>query len=136
MLRHEASTAAPPQVAWALIAEPDRWHEWAPHLRGAWGLGSPQVQQSRRGAARLLGAVPVPALISAVTRDGDGGGSWTWRVGPASFDHVVRALPSGGATVAITCRAPWPLERAIALSYWPLVGVLVERLALAAERAS
>lgn len=136
MLRHEAATAAPPQVAWQLIAEPARWHEWAPHLRGAWGLGSPQVQQGRRGAARLLGAVPVPALISDASRDASGGGSWTWRVGPASFEHVVRATASGGATVAITCEAPWPLERVIALSYWPLVGLLVERLARAAERAS
>ena len=45
---------APSTVAWSLVARPDRWHEWAPHVRGAWHLGDPEVQQGRVGAARLV----------------------------------------------------------------------------------
>lgn len=59
------SSAAPDEV-WRLMARPAAWSAWAPHVRGAWGLGDPEVEPGRRGAARLLGAVPVPARIEAV----------------------------------------------------------------------
>ena len=49
-----------PETAWALLACPTRWKEWAPHVRGAWGLGWPQVREGAVGAVRLFGVVPVP----------------------------------------------------------------------------
>ena len=58
----ERPSNAPPEDAWALLARPDRWHKWAPHVRGAWGLGDAEVEAGRRGFVRLLGAVPVPSL--------------------------------------------------------------------------
>jgi len=131
VLTYEAASAAPPAVAWALLAEPARWHEWAPHLRGAWGLGAPEVQVGRRGAARLLGVVPVPAVVTAK----EPGRSWTWRVGPVTLDHRVRACADGTSVVVVALRAPAPLEALLAVSYGPVVGLLVGRLARVAERA-
>jgi hypothetical protein len=59
MLTYEAACKAPPERAWELVSRPDRWSSWAPHIRGAWGLGSPQVEAGARGAARPFGIVPV-----------------------------------------------------------------------------
>src|SRR5829696_215326 len=55
MLRYEAESSAPPRVVWPLLAEPARWHEWAPHVRGAIRLGAPEVVAGRRGFVRLAG---------------------------------------------------------------------------------
>lgn len=117
-------------VAWALVARPSRWSEWAPHLRGAWGLGSPEVQAGRRGAARLLWIVPVPASISAKTP----GRSWAWRVGPMTLDHVVEAH-GAGSRITMTTSSPGPLDSVLAATYGPVVRTLVRRLArVAGER--
>lgn len=122
--------AAPSRRAWALLARPDRWHEWAPQLRGAWGFGNAtEVVAGTRGAARLLGVVPVPARILAK----EDGRSWTWRVGPATMVH--RVEPRGdGCAIAWDVAAPGALEPALAATYGPVVGVLLRRLARIAER--
>lgn len=105
-----ARSAADPARAWALMAEPGRWSMWAPHIRGAWGLGSPEVRNGAVGAVRLLGVVPVPAQIVAKRA----GRMWAWRVGPAVLVH--RVEPAGaGCVVAIDMQAtPRTLERALA----------------------
>ncbi|MBO9533137.1 MAG: SRPBCC family protein [Solirubrobacteraceae bacterium] len=133
MLRHEAMSSADPEVAWALLSEPARWREWAPHLRGASGLGSPAVEGSALGVAWLAGLVPVPVRVELVERSAERS-HWEWKAGVVHFDHAVRPLPGGRCSVSITLRAPWPLERALAVSYWLLVRVLVDRLARVAER--
>lgn len=132
MVARSARSAAPPAVAWALIARPARWARWAPHVRGAWGLGGADgvVRAGAHGAARLVGVVPVPAVITAV----EPGRSWTWRVASAvTMDHVVEPDGDGGAVITVTLAAPGPLEAALARTYGPLVGVLVRRLARVAE---
>lgn len=128
MLTYSATSAAPPAEAWSLLARPGRWQEWAPHIRGAWGLGAPEVEEGARGAARLLGALPVPALVT----DKQPGRSWTWRVGPVDLVHRVRPRGSG-CEVAIDLSAPAPLEAGLRLTYGPAVQVLVRRLARVAE---
>jgi hypothetical protein len=132
MLRHFVPSAADPDVAWALLAEPDRWHEWAPHLRGAWGLGEPEVQGSALGAARFLGFVPIPARIDLVEKSHERR-HWVWKVGPVKIDHEVRRDPEG-CTIVMTVHAPAPLEAVIAVTYWPIVKRLVDDLATEAER--
>jgi len=110
-----------PEMAWALMARPARWWEWAPHIRGAWGLGDPEVEVGRTGLVRLLGVVPVPATIVAkdVARR-----SWTWRVGMAvEMEHVVT-----DDAVAITLAAPAPLEAALAATYGPVIALLLRNL--------
>jgi len=122
-----ADSAATAPVAWALMARPGAWSAWAPHVRGAWGLGSPEVRAGAVGAARLLGVIPVPAKITAKSER-----SWTWRVGPALMTHRVVARGSG-SVVAVDLSAPGPLEPALAATYGPVIQTMLDRLARVAE---
>ena len=132
MFTCEARSQASPEQAWELLARPERWHEWAPHVRGAWGLGAPLVEEGRRGYARLLGIVPVPVTVTEV-RDGS---SWTWRVGPALMAHRVEPEPAG-CKVAVDIEAPAVFEVPLRAFYAPLVERLLARLAArAASRDS
>jgi polyketide cyclase/dehydrase/lipid transport protein len=126
-----AESEASARGVWALLAQPEAWPQWAPHLRGAWGLGAPEVRVGASGAARLLGVVPVPARITA-KREGE---SWTWRVGPVEFVHRVIERERG-CTVAIDLRAPGPLEPAVAASYGPVIQLMLNRLARAASETA
>jgi hypothetical protein len=126
MRTFRADSAGDEADAWARISQPGRWHEWAPHVRGAWGLQR-QVRPGDRGAVRLLGAVPVPVEITRV----EPGRSWTWRVaGMVEMDHRVEPR-EGGCTVAIDLRAPAPLEAGLALAYGPVIRATLKRLASA-----
>lgn len=133
VLRYEATTGADPATTWSLMARPARWSAWAPHVRGAWGLGDPEVRAGARGAARLLGVVPVPATITAVRP----GRSWTWRVGAGplavTMDHRV-GRRRGRTVVGVDLEAAAPVERVLAVTYGPFVAALVRRLAAVAAR--
>src|SRR3954471_15652739 len=109
-----ADSTATPGAAWDLLARPDAWHEWAPHVRGAWGLGSPEVRQGAFGVARLLGGIPVPAKVTAKSERSWGGGG-----GPMTLVHRVQPR-DGGCTVAIDLLAPGLLEGALAATYGPV----------------
>jgi hypothetical protein len=123
-LRYEVTADAPPDVVWALLARPGLWSAWAPHIRGAWGLGSPEVVADARGAVRVLGAFPVPARITAK----EAGRSWTWRVGPVTVTHRVR--PSGAGSVAVfELSAPRVLQQVLRATYGPIVALLAHNLA-------
>lgn len=130
MLSHRRFAAAPAPVAWRHLARPRLWHTWAPHLRGAWGLGSPEVEPGRIGAVRLLGIVPVPVRIT----DRDPGRSWTWRAGPYLMEHRVEPKP-GGCDVVIDVTATPALERAMDATYSRLINLLLSRLVDTAEKA-
>lgn len=134
MLRYAHDTSASAEDVWPLIACPSRWSEWAPHVRGSWNLGSPEVREGARGAVLLAGVLPVPVRIAAV----DPGRSWTWVVGagPAAveMEHLVRPHAHGGACVAVTLRAAGPTEAVLRRTYGPLVELLVARLARTATR--
>jgi hypothetical protein len=127
MLRYEAVlTGDVEPEAWALLARPDRWHEWAPHLRGAWGLAGAdgEVAAGRAGAGRLLGVVPVPVTITAK----ETARSWTWRIGVVvTMDHRVEP-----GRVVIEIRAPAPVEAALGATYGPVVQRLLQRLSRSA----
>ena len=133
MLTYEAESLANPDAAWALMARPDRWSRWAPHLRGAWRLGEPEVVPGARGAARLLGVVPVPATITGKSVRGPTRW-WSWRVGPVELVHRVGPRPGGGSVVGVDMKAPAPLEAALRVSYGPVVQALVRNLARVAAR--
>ena len=130
MLRYASRSAGPPAEAWALLARPARWPEWSPHVRGAWGLGAGEVRADARGAARLLGVVPIPVAVTRV----DPPRAWTWRVGPVEVGHEVRGLAGGGCEVATTLRAPRALEPVLAATYGPVVARLMRHLARVAAR--
>jgi hypothetical protein len=131
MRTFSATSTAPADAAWPLLARPARWPEWAPHLRGAWGLGAPEVRDGALGAARLFGALPVPARIVGKRP----GRSWTWRVGPVEMVHRVEPRPDG-CEVAIDVIALGPLERAFALAYGPVIAATLRRLAEQAQSSS
>ena len=142
MRTFSVNSAAPAEIAWRLLARPEEWPAWAPHVRGAWGLGSPEVRLGAVGAARLLGVLPVPARIVAKRP----GRSWTWRVGVVEMVHRVepRALSrpgaspplrSGGCEVAVDLIAPAPLECAAAAAYGPVMSAALRRLARLAEKS-
>ncbi len=124
-----AESDGSPRAAWALLSRPGAWPRWAPHVRGAWGLGE-EVRAGDAGAARLLGVAPVPVSITAV----DAPRSWSWRVAGV-VDMAHRVQPRGsGCTVAIELEAPAPLEAALALTYGPLILLTLRRLARLSER--
>ena len=131
MRTFSVESTASPAAAWRLIARPAEWSSWAPHVRGAWGLGAPEVRLGAAGAARLFGALPVPARIVAKRP----GRSWTWRVGLVEMVHRVDPRAGGGCEVAIDLIAPAPLERALAAAYGPVMAATLRRLARRAEAA-
>ncbi len=125
MLRYDVPCDAP-DAAWPLLARPARWHEWAPHVRGAWGLGAPEVEAGRTGFVRLAGVVPVPATI--VSKD-DNNRSWTWRVaGAVTMEHAVTR-----DALIITLAAAPPLERALGAAYGPVIRLMLRRLSRTAR---
>ena len=124
MLTYAAHSPAPASRTWELRARPDLWSRWAPHLRGAWGLGSPEVEPGRRGAVRLLGFMPIPVSIT----DKRSGRSWSWRVGAVDMTHRVIPRPDG-CEVRIEISAPSPVEAMLRASYGPLVALLLRNLA-------
>jgi hypothetical protein len=125
MLTYEAESRAPAEQVWPLLARPRRWHEWAPHLRGASGLGEDEVEVGQRGAASLMGFVPVPVEITAKTD----GRSWAWKVGPMTVVHRVRPRADGTSVIGIDVAAPAPREPALAATYGVVIDLLVHHLA-------
>ena len=130
MLRYASRSTGPPAEAWALLARPARWHEWSPHVRGAWGLGDGEVRAGARGAARLLGVVPVPAAVTRV----DAPRAWTWRVGPVELGHEVGRSATAAARWPRRCARRARLEPLLAATYGPVVALLMRNLARVAAR--
>jgi hypothetical protein len=131
MLRFEEVSPAPPAAAWALLAEPAHWSSWAPHIRGAVGLGTPEVQLGRRGVALVAFVAPVPVHVTAKS-DGE---FWDWTTGPLRIRHRVEPLGEG-CRLTIEVHAPAPVEALVALTYGPLIGWVLGRLARLSARGS
>ena len=86
------------------------------------------MREGAVGAARLLGALPVPARIVSKRP----GRSWTWRVGLVEMVHRVDPR-ADGCEVAVDLIAPGPLEGALARAYGPVISATLRRLARRAE---
>lgn len=129
-LLYTAHSDGDPDVAWRLLSRPSMWREWAPHMRGAVGLGRPEVRTGTLGFAMLGGLLPIPAAVTEKRT----GRSWTWRVGLIRVEHRVRARPEGGCEIEMRLSAPRPVEAALAVGYGPVMSLLVKRLARVAER--
>ncbi len=130
VLRFEELSAGRPEAAWPLLAEPARWASWAPHIRGAVGLGSPEVQKGRLGVVLVAFVAPVPVLVS----DKSDGRFWDWQTGLVKIRHQVEPH-ADGCRLSIEVRAPAPLETAIALTYGPIIGWVLRRLSRVAARS-
>ena len=105
---HAIETDAPPERVWALIAQPERWGRWSPHVRGAIGLGSPEVVEGASGHVVLRGGVRLAARITEVVP------------GESRIDHVVEGSSR-----------PWSIA---ARAYALIVGLIARNIARVAER--
>ena len=129
-MRYETQSEAPPEIVWELLSRPERWREWAPHVRGADGLGEPEVRAGARGSVSLLGA-PVPVRVTAVVR----GRMWAWTVGPMTIEHHV--APEGpGSLIAFELIAPGALGLPLRVTYGPVVALIARNLARVAASQS
>lgn len=131
MLTYSATASGSAPAAWGLLAEPARWHRWAPHILGAQELGDPEVEPGRRGVVRLAGGVPVPARIIAKKP----GRSWKWQVGPMTMTHSVEPRPDG-YRVSVAIEAPLAIEALLRVSYGPLITLLLHNLTRVAARGN
>ncbi len=126
-----ARSAAPPERVWALLGDPARWHDWAPHIRSADG----RLEEGARVVVGGPAGVRLPTTITRVEAP------WRWDFraeppGPFALDsvHLLRR-DGGGSVVAVHLR----LARlgAVGLgplaAYLPLARVAVRRLARLAE---
>lgn len=129
MLSYTAASLSPPPSAWRLLAEPARWKRWAPHIRGAWGLGEVEVQPGRRGVVLLAPRIPVPVRIIAKQP----GRWWEWQVGPLQMRHAVHR-ERDGCRIEVTLRGPGPAELAAHAAYGPIIWLTVNNLARVAGR--
>jgi hypothetical protein len=132
VLRFSEVSRGRPEAAWALVSEPARWSSWAPHIRGAIGLGSPEVQRGRRGVVLVAFIAPVPVRVS----DKSEGRFWDWRTGPLWIRHQVESDGEGGSVLSIEVRAPAPLEALVGLTYGPLIRWVLHRLSVLAAASS
>lgn len=125
MVSYSRRVDAPADLAWGFLAMPAHWSAWAPHIRGAWGLGDPEVELGRTGAVRLASVVPVPARIV----EKEPGRSWTWRVGPYLMEHRIEPRGASASEVSINVSGAAPLETALEATYGRLIDVLLGRFA-------
>ncbi len=128
MPRHAVDSTADPERLWSLISRPDRWSLWSPHVRGAEGLGSPEVSEGARGSVVLRGGARLGAEITEVTP----GRSWSWRVGGLEIHHIVESSGPGSRLTFVVepARARWAPAAA---AYAPLVGLIARRITRIAE---
>jgi hypothetical protein len=130
MLTYRVRTTARPERVWTLLARPERWSHWAPHIRRATGLGTPEVELGARGQVRLAGLLPVAARITAKVP----GRSWTWQIGSICMEH--RVEPDGdGSLITVEVTAPEAMEKAVALTYGAAMSLLLRNLARVAAPA-
>ena len=129
-LTYRAECAAPAAHAWELMARPQLWREWAPHVRGARGLGCPEIEPGGRGEVLVLGGLSVPVLVT----DKRTGRAWSWQVGPVEIEHRIEPRASG-CSVIVVLRAPAAIALPLRVTYGPLVAVFVRNLARVASNS-
>jgi hypothetical protein len=121
---------APVAEVWSLLAEPGRWHEWSPYVRGAEGLGEPEVEAGATGKVVLLGGVRLDAeILEVVPRR-----SWTWQVGGLRVRHEVEPT-SRGTRLSIAPEGDGPIWGPASLLY-RLPTTLIERNVAASRRGA
>jgi len=103
---------APAATMWMLLAQPHRWPEWGPSVRGV-ECSDDEIRPGTYGRVRTPIGLWLPFTITAVVP----GRTWHWRVaGLAATGHrvepvddhhtrVVFEIPAWGLPYAIVCRA-------------------------------
>ena len=125
----DVESAAAPGRVWELYSHPERWREWAPHVRSPRNLGEPEVRPGARGTVRVFGALPVRATIGDV----ESGRRWSWTVGPVRLEHLVDPRPGGGSCIGLRLDTSPALEAGLRMTYAPLARLLLANLSRVAE---
>lgn len=114
---------------WALIARPSEWHRWSPHVRGAEGLGEPEVEAGANGKVVLRGGVKVGAEVTAV----EPGRSWSWRAMGMEIHHSVAEISERRTRLEMAVEAQGALSP-VAAAYSQAVGLIMRNIARIAEQ--
>lgn len=137
--------AAPPDVAWELLATPARWPEWAPNVtrvtvaRGH-DARPPMLTEGQLLVVRTRGPVALRVRVSHVDR----GRRWDWTImlpGPWRLQAAHAVEPqAGGCRVSVTRRLEGPAARVtgpwLLRAETPLARRALRRLARLAEATS
>jgi hypothetical protein len=117
-----ASGPASAPAVWEAYADPQRWPEWAPHIRRVDAVG-----RLRPGLEGQVFSLLPPPMNFAVTGVDAKGRRWSWDavLGPfrMSFDHGVESR-TGGSGTWLTMHGPLPLL----VLYAPLARLALHRL--------
>ena len=116
--------ASPPTV-WEAYADPQRWPQWAPHIRRVDAIG--RLRPGLTGQVFSLVPLVAPPVSFTVTDVDARARRWSWNtvLGPlrVSFDHGVDPDETGSRTW-LTMHGPLPLL----LIYAPLARLALHRL--------
>ena len=117
-----ATGPAPATDVWEAYADPQRWSQWAPHIRRVEAVG-----RLRPGlAGQVFSMVPPPVNFEVTDVDAKGR-RWSWQTvfGPIrmSFDHGVDVRGEGSGTW-LTMHGPIPLL----VLYAPVARLALHRL--------
>jgi hypothetical protein len=124
-----AQGPAGPADVWEAYADPQRWSEWAPHIRRVEAIG--RLRPGLTG--QLFSVVRVPVSFEVIDVDARRR-RWSWKaaVGPVRlrFDHGVDPRGAGSATW-LTMHGPLGLL----LLYAPVARLALHRLVRASVPA-
>lgn len=117
-----ASGPATVPAVWEAYADPQRWHEWAPHIRRVDAIG--RLRPGLEGQVYSFAPPPVNFTVTDVDAKGR---RWSWNAGLGplrlSFDHGVDSHAAGSGTW-LTMHGPFPLL----LIYAPIARLALRRL--------
>lgn len=118
---------APVQVVWERYADPTRWADWAPHVRGVEvdvHGEDVRLQPGLSGRVRGPMGLRVPFVVTAVDEERR---TWSWTVRAplvtVHLDHTLAEV-SDGTVAGLVLRGPWPVIRA----YRPVARWALRRL--------
>lgn len=87
--------AAPPDVVWSVMADPERWHEWTPSVRSIRLLGGGALRVGSRALVRQPKFPPAMWKVTAL----EPGRSFTWESGAPGIwvyaSHSVEPVEGG-----------------------------------------
>jgi uncharacterized protein YndB with AHSA1/START domain len=120
-----AVVAAPPEAAWDLLVDTERWPEWGPSVRAV-DADERRIRAGSAGHVVVPGGLRVPYEVTAFDPDGR---RWAWSVArvPAT-GHRVDAVAGAEGPATDRCRVVFEVPL-LAAGYVPVCRRALERIA-------